>query len=347
MAFTPILTDLAISGIRYNTNYRNANRESLAGSPVYYAPSNWPLGTGGGYGGPKYVQIEPGQPPYYNYNNSPSNIHGNCTWWCCARLMETMGTSLGGLGDAWEWYDNYSGNKDRNANNINPGDIIVYSDNSDGHVMFVESVSGDTIYISHSAYSARSFWNGYACRVGNFQKSEIRYGNSVNIYSGRDTAYYCNVVGVIHTGAPGPGPTPGTETPKVTVSPSSYVKSIEPEEDYVDFPFTVVVEGIPDGYTASGSNTYPGLDRVYNTGWSYYSYVVDGVTYQKATKQQTLRYYREDTAPYVTTKYMYYSFNYPNGSASSTTPMTITVERKRGGKRIMMIKWDGTDVQIR
>lgn len=347
MAFTPILEDLEISSIRYNSNYRNADRESLAGSPVYYAPSNWPLDTGGGYGGPKYVQIESGQPPYYNYNNSPSNIYGNCTWWCCARLKETMGTNFGAMGNAEEWYDNYSGEKSRNADNINPGDIIVYSDNSDGHVMFVESVSGDTIYISHSAYSSRTFWEGYACRVGDFQKSEIRYGNSVNIYSGRDTAYYCNVVGVIHTGEPGPGPTPGTETPKVTVAPSSYVKTIEPEEDYVDFPFTVTVEGIPEGYTASGSNTYPGLERVYNTGWSYYNYTVDGVVYRKATKQQTLRYYREDTAPYVTTKYMYYNFDYPNGSASSTTPMTITVERKRGGKRIMMLKWDGTDVQIR
>lgn len=342
MAFTPILSDLEISGIRYNTNYRNANRESLAGTPVYYAPSNWPLDTGGGYGGPKYVQIESGHPPYYNYNNSPSNIHGNCTWWCCARLMETMGTSLGGLGDAWQWYDNYSGNKDRNANNINPGDIIVYSDNSDGHVMFVESVSGDTIYISHSAYSTRSFWNGYACRVGNFQKSEIRYGNSVNIYSGRDSAYYCDVVGVIHTGAP--GPEPGTETPSITITPSSYSKTIATGETYTDFQFSIRIEGIPSGYTVSGGNTYPGLDRVYNTGWSYTDYTVDGVTYRRATKTQTLRYYRESDSAYVTNKYMYFNLSFPNGNINTSTLMTITVEQNKKG--LLMLEWYGGGIQI-
>lgn len=348
MAFTPILQDLAISGIRYNTNFRNAYRENeINAQPVYFTPSYY--GDINGYPGARYKRGF----TYYNCPTPESYYNGNCTWWCCGRLQDALGTRLAdymnpSIDDAKYWYDNYTGTKYRNANNIMPGDIIVFSDSGEGHVMFVESVSGDTIYISHSAYSTRSFWNGYACRVGNYQKNEIRYGNSVNIYSGRDSAYYCDVVGVIHTGQDSPTPPePGTETPKVTVSPSSYVKTIDSEEDYVDFPFTVVVEGIPDGYTASGSNTYPGLDRVYNTGWSYYSYVIDGVTYQKATKQQTLRYYREDTAPYVTTKYMYYSFNYPNGSASSTTPMTITVERKRGGKRIMMIKWDGTDVQIR
>lgn len=346
MAFTPILQDLAISGIKYNTNYRNANRESLAGSPVYYAPSNWPLGSGGGYGGPKYVQIEPGQPPYYNYNNSPSNIYGNCTWWCCARLMETMGIILGGLGHAENWYDNYSGNKSRNADNINSGDIIVYSDNSDGHVMFVESVSGDTIYISHSAYSSRTFWSGYACRVGNFQKSEIRYGNSVNIYSGRDTAaYYCNVVGVIHTGAPGPGPTPEPVEPEISIVPSSYSVTMTAEEDYVDFPFDITISGIPTGESTSGGNTYPGLSRVANTGWSYSSYIVDGEIYRRATKSQTLRYERESDGEYVTTKHMYFNLTFSNGSINTDTPMAITVE-KRKAKGILMLEWDGGNVQI-
>ena len=124
------------------------------------------------------------------------------------------------------------------------------------------------------------------------------------------------------------GSSPSTETPDVTVSPSSYNTVMSSDDDYVDFVFNVTVTGIPAGYSASGSNTYPGLDRVYNTGWSYTDYVVGGVTYRRATKTQTLRYYREQDTAYTVTKYMYYSFSYPNGSASSTTPMTIAVQAK-------------------
>lgn len=125
----------------------------------------------------------------------------------------------------------------------------------------------------------------------------------------------------------GSGPEPGgDEEPEVTVSPSSYNVVMTGDQSYVDFTFDVTVTGIPEGYTASGSNTYPGLYRVYNTGWSYTDYTVDGTTYQRATKTQTLRYDREQSGAYTTTKYMYYSFDYPNGSASSTTQMVITAE---------------------
>lgn len=339
MAFTPILSDLEISGIRYNTNFRNANREDLAhGTPVYYTPSNWPSGIYGGYGGPRYKEG-------YTYDNCPSpenTINGNCTWWCCGRLQETMGTTLSNMGDAYEWYKNYNGNKSRNANNINPGDIIVFR-GGDGHVMFVEKVSGNTIYISHSAYSTKSFWVGYACRVATFQKSEIVEGNSVNIYSGRDTSpFYNTVEGVIHTGAP--GPEPGTETPTITITPSSYSKTIATGETYADFQFSIRIEGIPSGYTVSGGNTYPGLDRVYNTGWSYTDYTVDGVTYRRATKTQTLRYYRESDSAYVTNKYMYFNLSFPNGNINSSTLMTITVEQNKKG--LLMLEWYGGGIQI-
>lgn len=125
----------------------------------------------------------------------------------------------------------------------------------------------------------------------------------------------------------GSGPEPGgDEEPEVSVSPSSYNVVMAGDQTYVDFTFNVTVTGIPDGYSASGSNTYPGLDRVYNTGWSYTDYTVDGTVYRRATKTQTLRYTREQSGAYTTTKYMYYSFDYPNGSASSTTPMVISVE---------------------
>ena len=336
MAFTPILSDLSIDSIRSNSNYRNTPRENAWGTPVFFVPSNYSTSSYG-YGGPKYLSG-------YNYDNSTSSYYGNCTWWCSGRLHETMGTWIPFISDAKYWYDNYSGEKSTNADNINPGDIIVFTDSGPGHVMFVEKVTGNTIYISHSAYSTRSVWNGYACLTNTYTKSEIYNGNSINMYKNYGSAYYVEVIGVIHTGES--SPTPSTETPSLTISPSSYTKTMTRDEEYIDFTFNVTLSGIPDGYTASGSNTYPGLDRVYNTGWSYTSYTVDGVTYQTARKTQTLRYYREQNTAYNITKYMYYSFSYPNGSASSTTPMYITIDAK-GKEGLLMLEWNGSNVAIR
>ena len=99
-------------------------------------------------------------------------------------------------------------------------------------------------------------------------------------------------------------------------------------EDYKDFSFSISITGIPSGESASGGNTYPDLSRVYNTGWTYTNYTVGGVQYQTATKQQTLRYYRVGSGAYTTTKHMYFSKTFSNGSINSDTPMYINVKAK-------------------
>ncbi|MBO5387243.1 MAG: CHAP domain-containing protein [Lachnospiraceae bacterium] len=341
MAFTPLTSSQPISYASSRSSYRNSARETLAGgSPVFFNPSNYSLNQTG-YPGPRYKYG-------YTYNNCPApenTCNGNCTWWCWGRLNQTMGTSLPNMGDGKDWYDNYSGVKYRNANNIQPGDIIVFTDNDAGHVMFVEKVDGNTITISQSAYSTRSVWSGMACLVTTFSKSDIYQGNSINMYKDLDSAYYQEVVGVIHTGEDGPGPTPEPVEPEISIIPSSYSVTMGSEEDYVDFPFDIIIAGIPTGESASGGNTYPGLIRVANTGWSYTSYVVDGVTYRRATKSQTLRYERESEGEYVTTKHMYFNMTFSNGSINTDTPMTITVEKKKA-KGILMLEWDGGNVQI-
>lgn len=204
MAWHSILTAQPISTIRGNSHYRNAAREAVAGgSPVFFNPQNLPTGSSG-FGGPRY---EYG----YTYDNSPQTTYnGNCTWWCYGRLEDTIGTSLTEVvaRDAKYWYGLYSGNKDPNANNIQAGDIIVLTDSGAGHVMFVEKVDGDTVHVSQSAYSSRAVWNGYACHVSQYSKSEIVAGNNLNMYKGYDTPYSLPVVGVIHTGEDGPGPEP-------------------------------------------------------------------------------------------------------------------------------------------
>lgn len=198
MAFTPILTDQSIS---YAENrpayYRNSRREDLWGSPVYFVPPNYDENQ---YGepGPKYAYG-------YNYNNSTSNYLGNCTWWCMGRLLDAgyNGSITFGIGDAKNWYSNYSGNKDTNVNNLRAGDIIVFEDANNpgdsGHVMFVEQISGSTVRISQSAYSTRSVWSGKSCLVNTYIKSELSYGNNVDMYRNIGSAYYEKVIGFLHT----------------------------------------------------------------------------------------------------------------------------------------------------
>lgn len=80
--------------------------------------------------------------------------------------------------------------------------------------MFVESIEGNNVHISHSAYSTRSYWNGYACRVNTYTKTELTAGGSVDMYRGGDSAHYVTVLGFLHLGlSPGPGPEPPEPEP--------------------------------------------------------------------------------------------------------------------------------------
>lgn len=342
MAFTPILTDKTLDYVENNRYYKNANRENAWGSPVYFVPYNRDIDGdySNGFGGPHYQQ-------YFNYNNSPETAKGNCTWWCCGRLQETLGKNVVTLMNQASpngngWYNAFTGTRYLTANNAVPGDIICFSGGDFGHVMFIEQVQNGVLYVSQSAWSYRDYWTGYACRVNTYNVSDIYNGNSIDMYKGTGNPYYMTVIGVIHTGED--SPSPGTETPTITITPSSYSKTIATGENYADFQFSIRIEGIPSGYTVSGGNTYPGLDRVYNTGWSYTDYTVDGVTYRRATKTQTLRYYRESDSAYVTNKYMYFNLSFPNGNINSSTLMTITVEQNKKG--LLMLEWYGGGIQI-
>lgn len=210
MAWTSILTDQPLSYVWNNSCYRNSARETLArGTPVFYVPDNVNTSFTTGYGGPRYKYG-------YTYNNCPApdnQYNGDCTWWCWGRVFETQGVRMSTLGNATNWYANYTGSKDTNANNIQPGDVICFSRDK-GHVMFVEDVVGSTIYISQSAYSTRSLWDGYACRVTTYDKSDIYAGNSINMYKDiSSSGYTVYVQGVIHTGGTPPTPpTPPTPT---------------------------------------------------------------------------------------------------------------------------------------
>ena len=331
MAFSPITSSQPISYAAARSVYRNAAREELAdGVPVYYCPSYANTSYAAGYGGPKYQYG-------YTYFNSPypANTYlGNCTWWCWGRLYETMGVALDGYGNGSNWYAAHraaGGSTATTASDINPGDIICFSDNNVGHVMFVETVNDQTITISQSAYSQRSVWSNMACLVTTYQKSEIYAGATINMYKDLDqTAAYETVVGILKTGAP--GPTPPTPTPTeslaIDIDPSGYNVTMNANEDYVDFTFDITISGIPAGETVSGGNTYPGLTRVYNTGWSYTDYTVSGTTYRYAYKRQTLRYEREAMGGGAVVRHMYFNITKSTGTISSDTRMYITIRAK-------------------
>lgn len=201
MSFTPILSDQDISYAYNHYQYRNSIRETTEGwgIPVYYTPHDRPYGDPyRGFGGPKYLEG-------FNYYNSTSNIYGNCTWWCCGRLRETLNKNIMEyLG--WQapngnrWYELFNGTKYTNANNAVAGDIISFAGGSDGHVMFIEKIENGMVYISHSAYSSRSYWQGYACRVNSYPISDIYAGNSINMYKDTGETYMVQVIGIIHTG---------------------------------------------------------------------------------------------------------------------------------------------------
>lgn len=322
MAFTPILQNQPISYAAGRTAYRNSARETLAGgSPVFFSPKNTTLNDYG-YGGPRYQYG-------YTYYNSSSRYEGNCTWWCWGRLYETMGTALPNYGDASNWYNRYTGSKETNANNIQAGDIIVFTDGGAGHVMFVEQVSGNTIYISQSAYSTRSIWTGRSCIVGNYLKSDIYAGSSINMYKGTgDSAYYQTVIGVIHTGGSSPGPTP-TASPAISVSPSSYTTVMDEDSDYVDMSFTLTVTGIPENEDASDAISFLNCYRyMYTSNWVYTNYSYGGDIYRQGVRSLIVRYDRQHDYAYNATCYMYYRKTFSNGSINNTTTMNVTVKAK-------------------
>lgn len=207
MSFTPLLTDQPISyAFNRPACFRNSLREeevyggSVVGSPVYFNPSDLALGLTG-YPGPRYQQ-------HKNYNTSTSNINGNCTWWCWGRLKDAIGTNLRHYGHAVDWYQEYQndgGSVSPNAYNAQPGDIICFSSSEpEGHVMFIEKIENNTIYISQSAYSPRALWNGYACRVTSYNVADIFAGHSINMYKDISSSpFSVTTIGVLHTGEAG------------------------------------------------------------------------------------------------------------------------------------------------
>lgn len=279
-----------------------------------------------------------GTPPY-DWNSA--SIY-ECTWYAYWRVQEGGGytppcwysgsgsTGYGAYTNAKEWLDHYRDPWQVKGTNYTPvpGDIVVFT-GTYGHVVVIEAVNRDGSYVV-TDYNLIAGTHTFG------RKTDYKYPNRIqgaNISTG-------NCIGCLHYPS---GPTPPTPTvrPSISISPSSASLTMNASANYVDVTFNIRIDGIPLGESATGGNSYPGLSRVYNSGWSYVSYTgSDGNTYQRATKTQTLRYEREYSTDYNTTKYMYFSKTFSNGSINSTTPISIHVLGKKG-EGILFLEWDG------
>lgn len=304
---------------------------------------------------------------YWNIDYNPdarySSCLADCTCLAYGRVLEegcrgpVPYTREWSLPAASNWHNKLTnGWVKKNYNvyfaNAKPGDIVEWS--SGNHVAVIEVNSAGTLYCSSSLYTGdnKSAYripgnpsSGYSPRtpgvmgstlqdISNWMISEVEW----RFYEYKTADFISNtrlggtqpdyiLVNPDSGGGPTP-PTPSEENLSITITPASYTSTMQYDQDALDFTFNIVITGIPNGETVSGGNTYPDLVRVANTGWSYTNYVVNGVTYRRGEKQQTLRYYREYNVAYTTTKHMYFNITKSTGTISTDTPMYITVKAK-------------------
>ena len=302
---------------------------------------------------PRYTKPDPNSDYYSTYNRfswlDVAPYGGNCTGYAYGRsneiaqrslynefyITQSPGNASQWIYNSWPQYTHTSGTID-----LHLGDILVWGGGTFGHVEIVEAISGTNVTCSGSVWgqtygSSREFYTRTITYPSWGSYMGVWYDNDGNYHD-----YSNTFIGYIHNPYAGSGPTP-TVTPSITITPSSVSLTMASDETTADATFNIVIDGIPDGESASGGNTYPGLTRTYNTGWSYTSYTgSDGNTYQRAIKTQTLEYEREYSYEYNITKYMYFSKTFSNGSISSTTPINIHVLRKKGAG-ILFLEWDG------
>jgi len=288
--------------------------------------------------------------PYY----WPSGSQGECVWYCYYRALEGYGdwylsgsdiigyypcwrTGSGSSGspgfsdaknwpqhyrDPWVYYDRYSGRDPV------PGDVIIFTGTA-GHNAMIESVvSGGYMVSDYNLSSYHGFgyrfWDGSSRMSGN---------NGV-------TGDY---IGFLHRSDA--GPTPGPEYPRGSFSPSSATVNMSANENSVTKSYDVTILGMPVSAYAGSTFTLNGLTMDSQTAWSYSFYTgQDGNTYGRADKTITVRYTREQTGPYTTTKTISYSDSFATGSVSMSASLTINVSARQGG--ILFLEWDGGYGQI-
>ena len=91
--------------------------------------------------------------------NSAYGAGGGCTWWASGRSVMVGGKSWSGGGNAANWFGTFGGvsSGEASASDFEAGDLLDFSDGA-GHVLFIEDISGDTMYVSESAAGSNNKW---------------------------------------------------------------------------------------------------------------------------------------------------------------------------------------------
>lgn len=296
-----------------------------------------------------------GEPDYATY--TPPRT-GNCTWYAMGRSAEIANRNLfsefKGSYEAQDWATIWKNNDAITSGYIDYklGDILIYAnaDKTLGHVEVIEEINGNVLTISYSAYSGSNPQSEYACFFGVRKRKKMTWGDPASDVNDSRSAFTRNngnqyfltnefLTGVIHNpyADQDPSPTPTDTELTIYISPSHYDSIMRENANYLDFRFDITISGIPNGETVSGGNTWDEpLYRVQNTRWSYTDYYVNGVTYRRATKTQTLRYDREHNYAYGGTLRMYFNITKSTGTINKTTYMLYYVEAKKITKIISL-----------
>ena len=274
---------------------------------------------------------------YNSWNRYSSFGDGNCTWYAYGRtgeianrniynefyITQSPGNGKDWIYNTWQNYTHTSGTID-----LHLGDILVWGGGTYGHVEVVEGISGNSITTSYSI--AGTTWAN-SMYFGTRVITKPSWGSYLGTVYHNDgsSSYLTNTfIGYIHNPYVNGGGG-GGETPTVSVSPSSANGVISSTDDYIDFNFTITVSGIPENEDATNGFSFSNCYRYqYTTGWIYTTYTSGGNTYKTATRSLIVRYDRQHDYAYSDTAYMYWNKTFSNGSVSSSTKMTITIQEK-------------------
>ena len=120
----------------------------------------------GNFGVDLSSQFYTGSNPFY------PKYYGECTWYAWGRAYEKTDTYIswknvltdGKYGDAWTWYENaknarYPCGTEPRANSIAVD--TSHSSTYPGHVMFVEAIDGDKMWVTEGNFSNTLYTEGY------------------------------------------------------------------------------------------------------------------------------------------------------------------------------------------
>lgn len=116
----------------------------------------------------------------YNAKNpyTKAGYYGQCTWYVWGRMLEKKGISIPtALGNAGSWFQNIHASY--KSNQIAENSIMVIGNGSYskyGHVVFIEEIKGDDVYITEGNYNGKGNLTGYRETIR--KKSSLKVGNS-------------------------------------------------------------------------------------------------------------------------------------------------------------------------